>query len=145
MIILRDFYNTVDENVQLLIDELGIPDTNSAIQYEELEDILSLDRDSARYRTIIHAWRLRLYREHNLHLICLHRIGYRGALPGERLSWSVKRIAQSNRMYQKAVDVCDTTTPVGLQKEERSLRKRILENYQRNRFSLFDDMGRKAG
>lgn len=73
-------------DVEALIKRFGAPPEGAQIMYDEIEETVFCSKDSNRYHGIVSAWRKRLKRDHNIHLIATDGIKYVVATPTERMS-----------------------------------------------------------
>lgn len=62
-------------DVERLRQVFGNPERGSTLTYAEIESVLNLDRKSYRFRTVVHAWRAKLYREAKLILRAIPNVG----------------------------------------------------------------------
>lgn len=62
-------------DVEKLRQAFGNPERGSTLTYGELESVINQDRKSYRFRTVVHAWRSKLYREAHLILRAIPNVG----------------------------------------------------------------------
>lgn len=66
-----------DIDVERLRQELGVPRPGDTVPYKKIEDVLHLPRTANRWKSVVGAWRRRLYRENNVMMKAMPNEGYR--------------------------------------------------------------------
>ena len=96
----------------------GVPSPGDRILYAELEDITGLDKDTARFKTVVTAWRSKLDQESNI----IFR-----AVPGEclevldghgRIDVAGKKKKYGFRMMARATNIASRTDRSSLTSDE---------------------------
>ena len=109
-------------DVKKLDEAIGLPSEGMLIQYEKLESIIGCGRDASRYATVVHAWRKRLWNEHNLLLIAVEGEGLKVANPAERVETAAKKAKHGKRAIMVASVIALRTEPERLTAPQRETR-----------------------
>ena len=96
--------------VNNLMEFFGVPDEGTIISWEDLEAVLSLSRSTSRFRTVVGAWRSKLFREHN---VFMSAVGSGGGLvsspPNTRVDVAARKIEQGRRAVLSGMFLAATT------------------------------------
>ena len=114
-------------DVTHLIEDIGIPDEGSVIEYGRVEELINSVRRAFRFKTVTHAWRKRLEREHGVLLVAVPNVGFKAACPTDRLSVSHSYYKQSIRRAMRCSDIAGTTDRKRLNDDE----AHALDHYRR--------------
>jgi hypothetical protein len=115
-----------EPDVDRLIAEIGVPEAGALISYSALQGIIHSERRSARFNTVIGAWRRRLYNAHNLVLRAVSRKGYEVLLDGQRITFSTNAYKHGLRRVRRAADVAAKTNGEKLTPDESRVRDHIV-------------------
>lgn len=107
----RTFFRGVPTavDVKTLDDFFKVPAEGALIRWTEIEEVLKMQKDSYRYKTVVHTWRKKLLREHNILLVAEIGKGLTAATPDARIDWSGKKVAQGRRYIIRGSTVAATT------------------------------------
>ena len=96
--------------VDRLMDCFGVPDEGDVIAWETLEGALGLGRETCRFRTVVDAWRSKLFREHNVYLTA---VGGGGGLlvapPNRRIDVAARKVEQGRRAIERGILIATST------------------------------------
>jgi hypothetical protein len=120
--------NSTQEEVNALVREYGVPAEGQQFTWAELSATIGVERKSGRFDSVINAWRSMLYRDHNLHLISVHGVGLKVALPTERVRWCGSKSAAGVRSIIRSAAVAENTSEQGLTHQESALRRHLAGN-----------------
>jgi hypothetical protein len=112
-------------DVEKLIATLGIPTVGAVISYKDIADVLALDFSESRFRTVTNAWRGQLYRQHNLLLDAVARVGFKVLDGSQRITFSSKRFKRGLKGIRRAGDVASKTAVAGLTPDELKARDHV--------------------
>lgn len=108
-----------DIEVAKLEEAFGTPDEGVVLNYEDIDGVLGMSRDEARWRSVVGAWRKKLLREKNLTSrgvrnegILFHNASQRVDHLKGRARQEVRRLVETNRL-------ADTTPTKDLEMHER--------------------------
>lgn len=96
-------------DVKRLEETFGIPAEDVLIEYDSIEQALQLQKDSYRFRTVLHAWRSKLEREYNLLMVAVSGQGVKVATPDDRVTWASKKLKQGRRSIVRGSGIAATT------------------------------------
>jgi len=109
-------------DVQKLIDHFGQPTEGTEITWEEIAGVIHEPITSNRYKTVTNAWRRRLMRDHNIHLVAIgNGLGLVAADPIKRISDSARKFNGGMRRIKRAAVVAGTTDRQRLDDEQRRI------------------------
>jgi len=107
--------------VDRLMDCFGVPDEGDTIAWETLEGALGLGRDTCRFRTVVDAWRGKLFREHDVFLVA---VGGGGGLlvapPNRRIDAAARKVEQGRRAIERGILIATSTDRVRLEDGRRA-------------------------
>jgi hypothetical protein len=89
------------------------------ISYETLEKILQNEKNTLRFKTVVHSWRKKMMRENKIVLVPDPGIGLRVASPTERLDLSGRKIESGFRSIKMAARIAAETERDKLTEEQR--------------------------
>jgi hypothetical protein len=90
-------------DVKRLDEALGVPSEGTIILYTRLSEIIQSPKASNRFRTVLHAWRRKLFREHNVELDPTGDAqGLIALPPGDRIGKAVRNHASGRRKQRRA-------------------------------------------
>ena len=96
--------------VARLLEFFGVPEEGSVIAWEDLEEVLSMGRNSARFRTVVAAWRAKLFREHNVFMAAVGGgVGLVAAPPNTRVDVAARKVEQGRRYVEKGILLATST------------------------------------
>jgi hypothetical protein len=108
-------------DVKRLDEALGVPIEGSVILYDRLSEIIQAPKKSNRFRTVLNAWRRKLFREHNIEL---DPTGDAQGLivlpPGGRIGKAVRNHASGRRKQKRAWYLSSMTDRERLSPTERN-------------------------
>lgn len=116
-----------DPDVKKLMTALGTIQPGLIVRHDDIEGILKLKRGTPRYRTVVAAWRRRMFNEQNIDMDAISGLGFRVLKPFERVTSSTRDFRQGVRKIGKSV-----RRIVAAPLEELSTREQAtVENVQR--------------
>lgn len=89
------------------------------LSYEELTKVLSTNKDSHRFRSVIGKWRHELLVQHGISLMTCMNVGYKIASDSQKLSQSDGERNAAFRRIAKSILICSTIDRNGLNEDER--------------------------
>lgn len=113
-------------DVDKLIEAFGVPSEGRLISYGEISREVGCDRDTTRFKTVVHAWRRRLYKVHNVVLDCEPNKGYRVADPTTRVVIAKGQHVGGLRRIRRAGAIAGTTSDDRLDPEHRRVRDHLV-------------------
>ena len=108
-----------DAEVEQLRERYGAPAEETLITYDELMELLQIERHATRFKSVISAWRRKLYREYNVLLKCEPSVGYIVQDNHGRVDTSSRRFKAGLRRVSSATDIVMRTDREGMTTEER--------------------------
>lgn len=112
------------------------------VTYMQLEQCLGMSRELNRFRTIVGAWRRKLFRERNVFLGTVKNEGYRVCDASARVEQAAKGLTSARRKMSKAAAVAATTPTDGLSASEQKLIQHIVS--VNAHYRLFESTSRRA-
>ena len=88
-------------DVDKLMSEIGIPQEGVLIPWESIEKCIRITRTTFRFKTVTHAWRTRLYREHNAFMGAVDGKGLVRLDPNSRVTYGSKKIRHGIRATKR--------------------------------------------
>jgi len=110
-----------DPEIRTLYERYGVPEEGIIITYEELEEVLNCKRTTQRFQTVVSRWRRQLESQHNTLMVAVARVGYKAAVPEERVMFGMSQIRQSQRRERRAREVLAGTDSTRLDKNHAEL------------------------
>lgn len=101
----------VQPDVKRLLDHFGRPVAGQRFPYEEICNVLQLDRSRTRWTTVTNAWRKTVYSLYNVLIGCVPGEAFIALNESERLSAGVGKYKSGIRCVRKAyvtVSGCDS-------------------------------------
>ena len=108
------------------------------ITHEQIEEVLGINRNSNRYRSVVAAWKEEQFDGHNIFLISARSVGYQIANPDERIQYCQSQKKKGAKCFAKIHEIAQKTDINRLSTEHRkelyllltdvSSRLRQLEN-----------------
>lgn len=115
-----------EAGVARLLERFGVPEEGAVIEWEQIENCLGLGREACRFRSVVAAWRRRLYRECNCFL---HAPGDGSGLvvadPPRRVDLAARKVEYGRRCISRAVVLAHSTERTRLDATEREVADRI--------------------
>ena len=105
---------------------LGVPYEGQLITYERLEEILGMNRQTSRFRSVVGAWRRKLAKEHNLVFKAVAGRGLECADNHSRVSLCARQHNSGLRHIARSSILAARTSRTGLPPEE----VRVLDHIQ---------------
>lgn len=112
-------------DVEKLLAALGVPQIGQVITYSQVSQVIALDANQSRFRTVTTAWRSQLYRTHNLLLEAVTRTGFRVLDGSQRVTHSSKRFKRGLKVIRRAGDIASKTAVAGLTPDELKARDHV--------------------
>lgn len=108
-----------EPDVQKLIDAFKDPSEGQIITWQEIANVIEEPYGSSRFRTVVTAWRKRLFRTRNIHLLIKRGQGLYAGSPPERIRDSGKRFVKGYRTIHRASVVSAATDRSRLTENEK--------------------------
>jgi hypothetical protein len=105
-------------DVKKLLDAYPSPQPDVVIPWIDLENLLGYTRTSIRFKTVVSAWRKRIYDNLNLHTEAVRGEGLKVVEGGARVEAARDRQKQGFRKVIKAGDIAAATERQGLSPDE---------------------------
>lgn len=115
-----------EPDVRKISEAIGVPEEGALIAKTEISDITGLEADTYRWKTVVTAWRKKLYREHNVVLVAVPREGYRVADPLARVMLSGSKLKSGLRHVKRAGDITGRTDQKRLSPQDRRAADHIV-------------------
>jgi hypothetical protein len=96
-------------DVRRLMDKWPKIKANDAFTYEEVEAVIEYKRDEYRFKSIVTAWRKKLYGQYNIILECIPTVGYEALDGSGRINKASKTLNYGLRRVRRAWSVAATT------------------------------------
>lgn len=112
-------------DVKKLVDSIGIPKEGDVVAYTQLEKLLRLNRDSFRFRTVLNAWKRKLFAENNVLMTSVPTVGYKAADPSERIVDSKSRVRSGFKKVKMGSVVAGSTDRARLSDDEKSQQTKL--------------------
>lgn len=106
-------------DVKKIVDSIGIPKEGAVVKYTQLERLLHLKRDSFRFRTVLNAWKRKLFAENNVLMTAVPTVGYKAADPSERIVESKSRVRSGFKKVKMGSVVAQATDRARLSDDEK--------------------------
>lgn len=91
-------------DVKLLAEAFDPIEPGDEFTHDAMEKVLSIKRDSARYRSVTDAWRRDKLRDENVEIVALPRVGFRALTPNERVDENIKGFRYGTRKQARSVN-----------------------------------------
>jgi hypothetical protein len=114
-------------DVRRIEEAVGVPAEGDVIAWDLLEEITANDRNSHRFGAVIHAWRRKLEREHNVFLVAEPGKGLKAATPDERIAWAAAKVRTGRRAIVRGSAVAATTDANRLGKDAVAVRSFLVD------------------
>jgi hypothetical protein len=114
-------------DVRRIEEAVGVPAEGDVIAWSRLEEITSNYRNSHRFGAVIHAWRRKLEREHNVFLVAEAGKGLKAATPDERIAWAAAKVRTGRRAIVRGSAVAATTDAHRLGKDAVAVRSFLVD------------------
>lgn len=101
-------------DVESIIKETGDLKEGQVVEYSLLSKVIGQPRHSDRWRSVIGAWKSRLFREFNVVVEAVPNVGYRVLPPSERVDYSGRKVKQGFRRIRNGAVVARQTRRKGL-------------------------------
>jgi hypothetical protein len=105
-------------DIDRIIAKFGTPQVHAVIKWEEIEEVLGLARTKSRFRTIVYAWRRKLYRELNIVTEAVPGVGVKVLDPHQRIDLSGRRYRTHVRGVRRAGRIAERTDSGSLTQDE---------------------------
>ena len=115
-----------ESDVRLLFEQVSTG-VGAVIRYDNLLELLTIPERNNRFKTIVSAWRRRLYRDRNVVLIPVPGIGFQVADPSERIVAAKAKARSGFRSIRRASDVALKTDTADLTPEEKNIRGHLVQ------------------
>jgi hypothetical protein len=112
-------------DVEALEKEFGVPTEGQIIPYESIRQVLHNPGES-RLRTVLHAWRSKLYHEQNVVMGAVPGEGLKALAPGERVTLGGKKVQYAVRGIGRSARLLTVTPTERLTPTERQAREHGL-------------------
>lgn len=106
-------------DVKAIEDAIGVPKEGELIPWERFEKVLGIERNAARFRTVVGAWRKRLFRDLNILVSAVAGKGLEVLDAHGRVTTSGGWYKSGLRKVSRAGTVADRTDAAGLSVEDR--------------------------
>lgn len=108
-----------EPDVKAIEDAVGVPAVGSVVTYETLEKILRIDRGAPRFKTVVSAWRKRLFRDLNILIGAVSGTGLQVLDGHGRATASGGIFKHGLRRIARAGVIAERTETEGLNAEDR--------------------------
>lgn len=96
-------------DIRKLMDQWPVLSDGQRITKGEIAEVISTPSDSFRWKTVVHQWRRKLFREQNVLLKAIPRVGYEVANPDERVGLAGAKYKSGLRHVRRAGDIVTRT------------------------------------
>jgi len=114
-------------DVDRLDAKFGVPKEGDEITFAACSDALGMPETSHRFRTVVHAWRKKLFRDHNLLSVGTGEGAFRFADPAERIDFASRKVKSGRRSVGYAVVIAHGTDARRLTADQQKTRAGLLE------------------
>jgi hypothetical protein len=114
-------------DVRRIEEAVGVPVEGQIVEWSLLAVVTNTIRDSHRFGAVIHAWRRKLEREHNVFLISEPGKGLKVATPDERIAWAAAKVRTGRRAIVRGSAVAATTDANRLGKDSVAVRSFLVD------------------
>ena len=104
-------------DVQKIVENIEV-EVGQVIPYTMLEQILHESRDTSRFKTVVHSWRNRMFRELNVIMDAVPNVGLKVLDNHERVNYSSRKIKHGFRRIRKGSIIAAKTSRAGLKPDE---------------------------
>lgn len=108
-------------DVDKLIKHIGIPDVGKKILYEEINEILGIEKTNNRWFTVVTTWRKKLFRDHNVVLEAVPNQYFLCLSANERVSFASKKINTGKKIIFKGIRIAQSSDITGMDEESKKL------------------------
>ena len=115
-----------EAEIKLLLDTFGTPTVNEVITHDVIAKAARVAMRSFRYRTVVNAWRGKLYREQNVEMLSVRGIGYKRADGEARVAEKVSRTKSHLRGVRRQGERAARIPNTELNEEQRKLRDHVV-------------------
>lgn len=117
----------VKPDVDRLRAKFGIPAEGTVIKWEDLEDVLRMERKLPRFKTVVTAWRSALMSESNVLTVAVRGIGFQAADPDTWIQHTASLWKQGCRKLGKASRLAELVDETRLSREFVAPRTAIID------------------
>lgn len=111
---------STEPEVNELFEKFGIPIAGQQFSYREIETVLRISRTATRWKSVVGAWRKRLFRQHNILLKAIPNEGFQAMGNSERVTFSSGLFKGGLKRLSQAATVASSTDRTGLSDEEKA-------------------------
>jgi len=122
---------STDKELEKLTEAYQEPKVGDLYTDDELTEIIGIEREEARHRTVIERWKKYLFKMKNVVLKREKMIGYSVATPDERLDIGVNHKRRASRQVRKATKIIGSTNVAEISENLRSAYNHHLQWAQR--------------
>jgi len=115
-----------EPDVKRLSDKYPSPKPGVLMTYDELAETIHESKTSHRFRSVLYAWRKRLFTEQNIFLKPVTGKGLEAATGSDRIHISGSRYKSGLRKVARASDVAVRTNDDGLTPDEKKVRNHLV-------------------
>ena len=110
-----------DIEVKLLSDRFGVPKQGQIIKYDDITDVIKVQRTESRWGSVVSAWRKKLERENNIILTAVKNLGFEALTSSGRVDFSAKVFKQAIKRTGRAATIASKTNRKELSESERKV------------------------
>lgn len=98
------------------------------VTHERISSVIGQDRESNRYKSVVTAWRKKMFRDHNIDMEAVQNVGFRVLNSIERVSAGVKGVGKNVRGLVRSESRIRSAPAEQLSQQQQGVREHVLRH-----------------